>query len=74
MLPFVKKQQAGDVQFAMQLVNPQTWWGISIRNAVLRVVIGSGLVSLGMRVSAWLGFSEAKIAMPDYPWPVGKAE
>lgn len=74
MLPFVQKQQKGDVQFAMQLVNPQTWWGISIRNAVLRLVIGSGLVNLGMRVSAWLGFSEAKIEMPDYPWPVEKAQ
>ena len=73
MLPFVKKQQKGDVQFAMQLANPQTWWGISIRNAILRVMIGSGLISLGMRVSAWLGFSEAKIDMPDYPWPVEKA-
>jgi 2-polyprenyl-6-methoxyphenol hydroxylase-like FAD-dependent oxidoreductase len=74
MLPFVKKQQNGDVQFAMQLANPQTWWGIAIRNAVLRVVIGSGLINLGMRVSAWLGFSEAKIDMPEYPWPVKKAQ
>jgi len=74
MLPFVKKQQSGDVQFAMQLANPQTWWGISIRNAVLRVVIGSGLINLAMRASAWLGFSEAKIDMPDYPWPVEKAQ
>jgi 2-polyprenyl-6-methoxyphenol hydroxylase-like FAD-dependent oxidoreductase len=74
MLPFVKKQQSGDVQFAMQLANPQTWWGISIRNAVLRVVIGSGLINFGMRVSAWLGFSEAKIDMPDYPWPTEKVQ
>jgi 2-polyprenyl-6-methoxyphenol hydroxylase-like FAD-dependent oxidoreductase len=74
MLPFVKKQQSGDVQFAMQLANPQTWWGIKIRNAVLRVVIGSGLINFGMRVSAWLGFSEAKIDMPDYPWPTEKVQ
>lgn len=74
MMPFVKKQQSGDVQFAMQLANPQTWWGISIRNAILRVVIGSGLINLGMRVSAWLGFSEAKIEMPDYPWPIEKSQ
>ncbi|KAM0709786.1 hypothetical protein Q7P35_003827 [Cladosporium inversicolor] len=74
MLPFVKKQQKGDVQFAMQLANPQTWWGISIRNAVLRVVIGSGLAGLGIRVSAWLGVSEAKIEMPEYPWPVEKVQ
>jgi 2-polyprenyl-6-methoxyphenol hydroxylase-like FAD-dependent oxidoreductase len=74
MLPFVKKQQSGDLQFAMQLANPQTWWGISIRNAILRVVIGSGLINLGMRVSAWLGFSEAKIDMPNYPWPTEKTQ
>lgn len=69
-LPFVKKQQSGDVQFAMQLANPQTWWGIGIRNMILRVVTGSGLVNLVMRASAWLGFSEAKVDMPAYPWPV----
>jgi 2-polyprenyl-6-methoxyphenol hydroxylase-like FAD-dependent oxidoreductase len=74
MLPFVKKQQSGDLQFAMQLANPQTWWGISIRDTLLRVVIGSGLINLGMRMSAWLGFSEAKIDMPDYPWPTEKVQ
>lgn len=74
MLPFVKKQQSGDLQFAMQLANPQTWWGISIRNTVLRVVIGSGLIDLVMRVSAWLGFSEAKVDIPEYPWPAEKAQ
>jgi 2-polyprenyl-6-methoxyphenol hydroxylase-like FAD-dependent oxidoreductase len=74
MLPFVQRQQSGDLQCAMQLANPQTWWGIGVRNAVLRVIIGSGLVSLGMRVSAWLGFSEAKVEMPDYPWPAEKVD
>jgi 2-polyprenyl-6-methoxyphenol hydroxylase-like FAD-dependent oxidoreductase len=72
MLPFVQKQQGGDVQFAMQLANPETWWGIAIRNVILWIVIGSGLVDLGMRVSAWLGFSEAKVDLPDYPWPVSE--
>lgn len=72
MLPFVTKQQSGDLQFAMQLANPQTWWGIMIRNLILRVVIGSGFVNLVMRLSAWLGYSEAKIEMPDYPWPTEK--
>ena len=72
MLPFVQKQQGGDVQFAMQLANPETWWGIAIRNVVLRIVISTGLVDLGMRVSAWLGYSEAKVDMPDYPWPVNE--
>jgi 2-polyprenyl-6-methoxyphenol hydroxylase-like FAD-dependent oxidoreductase len=74
MLPFVQKQQGGDLQFAMQLANPQTWWGIAIRNVILRIVIGTGLVDLGMRVSAWLGYSEAKIDMPDYPWPASEKE
>jgi 2-polyprenyl-6-methoxyphenol hydroxylase-like FAD-dependent oxidoreductase len=72
MLPFVQKQQGGDVQFAMQLANPETWWGIAIRNVVLRIVISTGLVDLGMRVSAWLGYSEAKVHMPDYPWPANE--
>lgn len=74
MLPFVRKQQSGDVQFAMQLANPDTWWGIAIRNAILRIVIGTGLVDLGLRVSAWLGYSEAKVDMPDYPWPASEKE
>jgi 2-polyprenyl-6-methoxyphenol hydroxylase-like FAD-dependent oxidoreductase len=74
MLPFVQKQQGGDVQFAMQLANPETWWGIAIRNVVLRVVIGTGLVDLAMRVSAWLGYSEAKVDMPDYTWSVNEKE
>ncbi|RYF36409.1 MAG: hypothetical protein EOO38_27720 [Cytophagaceae bacterium] len=50
MLPFVQKQQGGDVQFAMQLANPETWWGIAIRNVVLRIVISTGLVDLGMNI------------------------
>lgn len=67
MLPFVKGQQGGDI--AMQLLNPQTQWGIGVRNMVLRFVTGTKLDKLAMTVAAKLGFTEKKFPMPDYQWP-----
>lgn len=69
MLPFMQKQQGGDSPVPIRLLNPQTWWGIAIRDAVLRFAVWSGLVALAMRVSAALGFSEARLDVPEYPWP-----
>lgn len=69
MLPFMQKQQGGDSPVPMRLLNPQTWWGIMIRDVVLRFAVWSGLVAMAMRVSAALGFSEARLEMPEYPWP-----
>ena len=67
MVPFVKTQQGTDN--AMQILNPQTLWGIRIRNAVLGFVTWSRLDRLAITVGAALGFTEKKVPMPDYPWP-----
>ena len=67
MVPFVKQQQGSDN--VMQMLNPQTLWGIKIRNAVLGFVTWSKLDRLAITVGAALGFVEKKVPMPDYPWP-----
>lgn len=68
MLPFVKAQQ-GDIDNAMQYMNPQTWWGIKIRNAIARFVTGLYLDRLAMMAAAWWGYTEKKLEMPSYEWP-----
>lgn len=67
MVPFVKTQQGSDN--AMQILNPQTLWGIRVRNAVLGFVTWSRLDRLAITMGAALGFTEKKVPMPDYPWP-----
>jgi len=67
MLPFAKSSQGGDN--AMQLLNPQTRWGIRIRNAILGFVTWTKLDRLAMVVASALGFTGKKVAMPDYQWP-----
>lgn len=67
LMPFVKSQQGDDV--AMQLGNPQSGWGLRVRNAVLIVVTGLGIDRLVMSAGAYLGFTEAKLKMPEYAWP-----
>jgi 2-polyprenyl-6-methoxyphenol hydroxylase-like FAD-dependent oxidoreductase len=67
LLPFAKSNQRGDK--AMQYINPQTRWGLRIRNAIFRIVTGLKLDVIAMTVASWLGFTEGKIPMPDYPWP-----
>lgn len=67
MLPHVNTLASGEG--VMQWVNPQTWWGIRIRNAIARVVIGLKLDQLVMKAAPMVGFKEEKVAMPDYPWP-----
>ncbi|PVH81061.1 FAD/NAD(P)-binding domain-containing protein [Cadophora sp. DSE1049] len=68
MLPFVKGSQGNDI--AMQLFTPQTWWGIWIRNSILRIVTTLRLDKLGMSAAAMFGFTEKKAPLPVYPWPV----
>ena len=68
LLPFSKGQQGG--AGAMQLLNPQTQWGIGIRNTILGFVTRAKLDKLTMYVAGWLGFTEKKLKMPDYPWLV----
>lgn len=67
MLPHVREQQKGGD--AMQRLNPQTEWGISVRNTFMRVTTGLMLDRLVMQASAWLGITEKKLAMPEYLWP-----
>ena len=67
MLPFAKSSQGGD--HMMQLLNPQTLWGIRIRNAILSFVTWTKLDRLVMTVAWALGFTEKKVPMPDYQWP-----
>ena len=67
LLPFAKSSQGGDS--AMQYLNPQTLWGIRVRNAVLGFVTWMKLDRLAMAVAWTLGFTEKKVAMPDYQWP-----
>lgn len=67
MLPFAKNSQGG-VE-AMQLLNPQTQWGIRIRNAILAFVTWTKLDRLAIAVASALGFTEQKVPMPDYEWP-----
>jgi 2-polyprenyl-6-methoxyphenol hydroxylase-like FAD-dependent oxidoreductase len=67
MLPFAKASQGGDN--AMQLLNPQTQWGIRIRDLILGFVIWTKLDRLAMAVAAALGFTGKRVPMPDYQWP-----
>ena len=67
MLPFAKSSQGGDK--AMQLLNPQTAWGIRIRNVILGSVTWAKLDRLAIAAASAIGFTEKKVAMPDYRWP-----
>lgn len=66
----MKDSQGGLIgDYAMQMLNPQTSWGIGIRNTIMRVALGLRLDRLIVSVSAKLGFSEQKPPMGDYQWP-----
>lgn len=67
LLPFAKNSQSG--YNPMQLLNPQTLWGIRIRNAILFFVTWTKLDRLAITVASALGFTEKKVPMPDYQWP-----
>ena len=54
----------------MQYLNPQTKWGIAVRNSIMWTVTGLMLDRLVMSGAAWMGLAEKKLAMPDYQWPV----
>jgi len=70
MMPFVKDSQGGVIgEYAMQMLNPQTSWGIAIRNTFMRVMLGLRIDRLAMLAAAKIGFSEKKPAMGDYQWP-----
>lgn len=64
---FVKASQHDDI--AMQLINPQTKWGIGFRNAFIWFITTMKLPELAVTVAAKLGFTERPFALPEYPWP-----
>ncbi|KAK0935937.1 hypothetical protein LTR29_012479 [Friedmanniomyces endolithicus] len=75
MQPFVGNNDGAGGQ-AMQYLNPQTAWGIGVRDAVLRVmgfIMWSGVAQLVLSVVVWSGWKEKKLAMPAYSWPAVKA-
>lgn len=65
--PYVKKNQGNDN--VMQYLNPQSQWGITIRDTLLWAVAGLKLDRLMVKASVWFGLQESKLAMPAYPWP-----
>ncbi|KAL8802864.1 MAG: hypothetical protein Q9182_003551 [Xanthomendoza sp. 2 TL-2023] len=67
MAPLVNGLSNADA--AMQWFNPQSWWGIRIRNLILGSVTGLKLDKLAMLAASALGYTEKKVSMPDYPWP-----
>lgn len=66
MMPFVKKSQ-WDVDWPLRALNPQSAWGLAIRNAVFRVVYLTGVDKLMTKCAGWFG-GEAQLELPDYPW------
>jgi len=67
LLTFARASQRNDI--AMQLLNPQTQWGISIRNAVIWFITTTKLDQLAVLAAAKLGFTERPFALPEYQWP-----
>ncbi|CZT43505.1 related to salicylate 1-monooxygenase [Rhynchosporium secalis] len=67
MKPFVKASHGDDI--AMQLCNPQTEWGIWTRNSILKTATLLRLDRIAISAAAWLGFTEKKAPLPNYPWP-----
>ncbi|QDS70005.1 hypothetical protein FKW77_003501 [Venturia effusa] len=70
-LPFVKSSQGGGDggDTAMRLMNPQSWWGIKIRNLILGTVTGLRLDRVGMAIASAVGIAERRVDFPDYRWP-----
>jgi 2-polyprenyl-6-methoxyphenol hydroxylase-like FAD-dependent oxidoreductase len=68
--PFVQSQQRSTN--VMRYLNPQTEWGIVVRNTFMRVATFLMLDYLAMVSAAWLGFTEKKLVMPQYEWPAAR--
>ena len=60
--------------YAMQVLNPQTAWGLWIRNTILWALTKFKVDKIGVWVAGKLGVKEPRLRMPDYPWPALKAE
>jgi 2-polyprenyl-6-methoxyphenol hydroxylase-like FAD-dependent oxidoreductase len=66
MQPFVQSQQRSTNM--MRYLNPQTEWGITVRNTFMKIATFLMLDYLAMASAAWLGFTEKKLVMPQYEW------
>ncbi|CAK1362209.1 unnamed protein product [Cercospora beticola] len=67
MLRFTKPKLKDDG--AMQVFNPQTKWGLAVRNTILRIVTRTGIDQLGMRAAVAVGIGDAPFPLHKYPWP-----
>lgn len=69
--PFVKENQGGDYGiYLMRMLNPQTWWGVRIKNAILGFITWARIDYYGVLIAAKLGWTEPGLKMPDYRWLV----
>ncbi|PMD34909.1 FAD/NAD(P)-binding domain-containing protein [Hyaloscypha variabilis F] len=59
LLPFAKSSQGSS--YAMQLFNPQTAWGITLRNTIFRCATWAKLDRLALAASSVVGFTEKKV-------------
>lgn len=73
MLPYAKSEQGTLGDYAMQMLNPQSAWGLYIRNTILWAVTAAKIDRMALWVMGKLGWEEKKIKMPAYPWPEVKA-
>lgn len=71
MRPFAKSSQGGDQ--AMQILNPQTQWAITLRNIFLGTIVFLRIDKLAVMLAALFGMNESKLKMPDYQWPAEKS-
>jgi hypothetical protein len=53
----------------MRYLNPQTEWGIVVRNTFMRVATFLMLDYLAKVGATWLGFTEKELVVPQYEWP-----
>ncbi|KAI4718020.1 FAD/NAD(P)-binding domain-containing protein [Aureobasidium sp. EXF-10727] len=73
MLPFAHGQQSSIGDYAMQMMNPQTKWGLWVRDMVLWALTAARVDRVAVWIASMLGVAEPKIKMPVYPWPEVKA-
>jgi 2-polyprenyl-6-methoxyphenol hydroxylase-like FAD-dependent oxidoreductase len=73
MLPFAKSEQGNIGDYAMQMLNPQSEWGLWVRNTILWAVTAAKIDRVVVWVAGKLGMQESKVKIPVYPWPEMKA-
>ena len=73
MLPYAKSEQSTLGDYAMQMLNPQSAWGLYVRNTILWAVTAAKIDRMALWIMGKLGWEEKKIKMPVYPWPEVKA-